>query len=311
MFARAGNGEPFASKRARLGALQHGGGAAQVAAGERRGRGHDLLRRALRNDVAAEAASAGAEIEHIVGVADRVFIVLDDKNGVAEVAKLFQSFNQAIVVALMEADGRLVENVEDAAEARADLRGEANALAFAAGERGGVAVEREVIEADGAQEFKALGNFAANALGDQRFALSELKIDGGRKRAVERQGSEVGDGEAANFDCERFGAQALAAANGAGSGRHETHHVLAIALAARFFHVVAQVGEDAVKAGARRFAFGRAVDEDVLLLRRQIFERRLEIDLVAVGGELDELESGIARRSRGRGRHRAEAWTSR
>ena len=229
MLARAGNGEPLASQRARLGALQHGGGSAQVAAGERCGRGHDLLRRALRDDVAAEAASAGAEIEHIIGMADGFFIVLDDQDGIAQVAEFFQSFNQAVVVALMEADGGLVEDVENAAQARANLRGEANALAFAAGKRGGVAVERKVVEADGAKKFEALGNFAANALGDQGFALSELEVDGRRERAVEREGSEVGDGKSANFDGERLRAQALAAANGAGRGRHEAHHVLAIA----------------------------------------------------------------------------------
>ena len=39
-----------------------------------------------------------------------------------------------------------------------------------------------------------------------------------------------------------------------------------------------------------RFAFGRAVDQDVLLLGGQVFEGTLEVDLVAVGGEVDELE---------------------
>ena len=251
VLARAGDGEPFAGERARLGALQHAGGSGEIAAGERLGAGHDLLGRAFGDDVAAEPAGAGAEIEHIVGVADGVFIVLDDEDGVAEVAQLFEGLDEAIVVALMKADGGLVEHVEHAAEARADLRGEADALAFAAGERGGVAVERKIVEADGAEEFEALDDLAADALGDQRFARSEAEIDGGGERAIERQGGEVGDGEAADLDGQRFRAQALAAADGAGRGRHEAHHVLAIAVAARLFDGVAQVGEDAVEAGAR------------------------------------------------------------
>ena len=169
VLARAGDGEPFAGERARLGALQHGGGAAEVAAGERCGRGHDLFRRAFGDDIAAQAACAGAEIENVVGVADGVFVVLDDQHGVAEVAQFFEGLDQAVVVALVQADGGLVEHVKNAAQARADLRGQADALAFAAGERGGVAVEREVVEADGAEEFEALGDFAANALGDERL----------------------------------------------------------------------------------------------------------------------------------------------
>ncbi len=43
--------------------------------------------RALGDDVAAEAAGAGAEVEHVVGVADGVFVVFDDEDGVAEVAQ--------------------------------------------------------------------------------------------------------------------------------------------------------------------------------------------------------------------------------
>ena len=290
MLARAGDGDPLAGEGARLGALQHAGGAGEIAAGERRGAGHDLLGRALGDDVAAQAAGAGAEVEDIVGVADGVFIVLDDEDGVAEVAELFEGLDEAVVVALMQADGGLVEHVEDAAQARADLGGEADALAFAAGERGGVAVEREIVEADGAEEFEALDDLAADALGDQGFARGEGEIDGGGERAVERQGGEVGDGEAADFDGERLRAQALAAADGAGRGGHEVHHVLAIAVAAGFVDGVAQIGEDAVEAGARRFALGRAVDQDVLLLGRQIFKGSFEVDLVALGGEVDELE---------------------
>ena len=89
---------------------------------------------------------------------------------------------------------------------------------------------------------------------------------------------EVGDGEAVDFDGERLGAQALAAADGAGRGGHEGHHVLAVAVAAGFVDGVAEVVEDAVEAGARGFALGRSVDEDVLLLGRQVFEGLLEVD---------------------------------
>ncbi len=134
---------------------------------------HDLGWGAFGDDVAAQPSCAGAEVEHVVGVADGVFVVLDDENGVAEVAQPFEGLDEAVVVALVQADGGLVEDVEDAAEAGADLGGEADALTFAAGESGGIAIERKVVEADGAEEFKPLLDFSADALGDQRFARSE------------------------------------------------------------------------------------------------------------------------------------------
>ena len=263
-------------------------GAGEIAAGERFGAGHDVGRRALGDDMAAEAAGAGAEVEDIVGVADGVFVVFDDEDGVAEIAQPYESLDEAGVVALVQADGGLVEDVEHAAEARADLRGEADALAFAAGERGGIAIEREIVEADGAEEFEALDDFAADAVGDERFARGEVELIRSGESAIERERGEVGDGEAVDLDGERLGAQALAAAGRAGRGGHEGHHVLAVAVAAGFVDGVAQIVENAVEAGARSFALGRSVDEDVLLLGRQVLEGLLEVDVVAFGGEVDE-----------------------
>ena len=89
-LARAFDGEPFAGERAGRGAMQDAGCAGEIAAGERAGAGHDVCGRAFGDDVAAELAGAGAEIEDIVGVADGVFVVLDDEDGVAEVAQRFE-----------------------------------------------------------------------------------------------------------------------------------------------------------------------------------------------------------------------------
>ena len=248
------DGEPFAGQRARLRALQHGCGSGEIAAGERRRAGHDFSGGTLRDDVAAQPARAGAQVEHVVGVADGVFVVLDDQDGVAQVAQLQQGLDQAHVVALMQADGGLVEDIENAAQPRADLGGEPDALALAAGKRGGIAVQGEVVEADRAEEFEPLDDFAADALGDQRLAGREPEVDGGGEGAVEREGREIGDGEAADLDGQRLGTQAFATADGAGRGGHVIHHVFAVPVAARLFDGVAQESENAVKAGARGFA---------------------------------------------------------
>ncbi len=77
---------------------------------------------------AAVDAGAGADVDDVVGGQDRVLVVLDDDHGVAEVAQVPQRGEQAVVVALVQADGRLVEHVEHAGQAGADLRGEPDAL---------------------------------------------------------------------------------------------------------------------------------------------------------------------------------------
>ena len=45
-----------------------------------------------------------------------------------------------------------------------------------------------------------------------------------------------------------------------------------------------------MKAGARRFVFARAVEQNLLLFWRQLLEGFFQVDLVALRRELDELE---------------------
>src|SRR5262249_33937340 len=147
---------------------EHAALAGQVLTGQRILRGEDVLELSLRDDLAAVRAGAGADVEDVVGGADRVLVVLDDDDRVAEVAQARQRAEQALVVALVQADRRLVEHVHDADQAGADLRSETDALRLAAGQRVGLAVERQVIEADVDEEAQAL----ADLLDDLRRDLA-------------------------------------------------------------------------------------------------------------------------------------------
>ena len=90
----------------------------------------------------------GPEVDDVVGGADRLLVVLDHEHGVAEVAQALERVEQPAVVALVQADRRLVEDVEHADQARADLGRQADALPLAARERAGGAVEGQVVEPD-------------------------------------------------------------------------------------------------------------------------------------------------------------------
>jgi hypothetical protein len=52
----------------------------------------------------------------VVGGAHRLLVVLDDDDGVAEIAKLLERGEEPRVVALVQADRRLVEDVQHADE---------------------------------------------------------------------------------------------------------------------------------------------------------------------------------------------------
>ena len=84
---------------------------------------------------------AGAQVHHVIGGADRILVVLDHDHGVAQIAQALERGEQALVVALVQADRGLIEDVHHPGQARTDLAGQADALRLAARERAGAAIE--------------------------------------------------------------------------------------------------------------------------------------------------------------------------
>ena len=85
-------------------------------------------------------AGAGADVDDVVGQADRVLVVFDHDDGIAQVAQAGKRAQQAFVVALVQADRGFVEHVHHAHQAGADLAGQADALGFAARQAVGLAL---------------------------------------------------------------------------------------------------------------------------------------------------------------------------
>ena len=67
-----------------------------------------VLEGARTQDVPAFGARARPDVDHHIRVANRVFVVFDDDQRVAEIAQRLQGRQQTVVVALMQADRRLV-----------------------------------------------------------------------------------------------------------------------------------------------------------------------------------------------------------
>src|SRR4029078_1237998 len=107
-----------------------------------------------------------ADVEDVVGGTDGVLVVLDHNHRVAEVAQALEGFEQPRIVALVQADAGFVENIKHAGKTGPDLRGEPDALAFAAGQRTRRAREREIVEPDIHQEPEPLADFLEHAHAD-------------------------------------------------------------------------------------------------------------------------------------------------
>ncbi len=155
--------------------------------------GQEVLDGAGDDDLAAVLARAGPDVDHPVGRRDRVLVVLDHDQRVAHVAQPDQRVEQAHVVALVQADGRLVEHVEDADQAGADLRGQPDALGLATGQGGGGAVHGQVVEADVEQEAHAGVDLLDHPLGDVHVAVGQLERGQELGALADRHGRDLGD----------------------------------------------------------------------------------------------------------------------
>ena len=106
----------------------------------------------------------GPSSDDVIGCSNGLLVVLHHNDRIADIAQTAQRLDHLDVVFGMEAKGRLVEHVEHAHQARADLRGQANALSLAAGEGPRPAREAEVIQANAHDEVEPQHQLAHDLL---------------------------------------------------------------------------------------------------------------------------------------------------
>ena len=102
----------------------------------------------------------------MIGRANRLLVVFHDNDRIAEIAKSSQGAEKSLVIALMQSDARLVEHVKNAGQTRADLRGEANTLRFAAGQRPTLAIQGEIAESDLDEKLQSRLDFVQHVVND-------------------------------------------------------------------------------------------------------------------------------------------------
>ena len=92
----------------------------------------DVIDTSCADYISAVHTGSGTNIDDKIGRTHGLLIMLDDDERISQVAQLFQSVQQLAVVALMQADARLVKNVQHTHQARTDLRSQPYALALTA-----------------------------------------------------------------------------------------------------------------------------------------------------------------------------------
>src|SRR5687768_4245977 len=228
---------------------------AEVAAGQGFARVQHLLELTFGHDLAAEPAGARAEIDHVVRGADRILVVLDDDHGVPQIAQALERREQPLVVALVEPDARLVQDVQHADETRPDLGREPDPLHLAARQRGRPAAQREIAEPHVAKETEAVADLLEDRARNvgiesraltrpaERNALEELA------GALDGQLDDVADAAAVHEHCQRFRSQSPPAARLAGAFDHELLERAPNGLTGRLAVPLLDVAQDAFPRG--------------------------------------------------------------
>ncbi|CVG16775.1 Uncharacterised protein [Serratia marcescens] len=277
--------------------------AAEELAGQRVRLRHDVVDGAFRHHLAAVYAGAGADVDHVVGGADGVFVMLHHDHRVAEVAQVDQRFQQALVVALVQADRRLIQYVHHAHQAGADLAGQTDALRFAAGERLRRAGQRQVVQADVHQEFQAIADLFQHFFGDLGALAAELHVLEEGHRMADAQIGDLRQRGVFDEHVARFFAQASAVARGARAVADELRqffaHRAGFGLFIAALHVVQHAFERMTAHGGITaivdvFEFDRlfagAAQHRLLHVGAQGVERRFDIELIVLRQRAQHLE---------------------
>ncbi|MNK90822.1 hypothetical protein D3C87_1108900 [compost metagenome] len=252
-------------------------------------------------------AGAGADVHHVVAGADHVLVVLHHQHRVADVAQMLERADQAVVIALVQADGWLIEHIHHAGQPGTDLGGQPDALGLAAGERVGAALQGQVIQPYVVQEVQPGGDFLDDLVGD--LALGAVQVQGQepRQRVAQRPAVDLVDGPRlvvlAHLHVARLGAQPGALAGRAGLvvlvlGQFLAHRRrIGLAVAALqvrddpLEHVGAHRGAAfLVDIRERNLYLARAVQHHLLDVGGQVFERGVGVEVVERRQALQHLE---------------------
>ena len=137
---------------------------------------NNLFWSASSNNVTTKLTGAGAHVNNVVSCANGIFIVLDNKYGISAVPKLLERLNEAIIISLMQTNGRLVQNVENAHKTSANLSCQANTLGLSTRKRCCCTRKREIVQANVYQELQPCHNLFDNRTCNNLLTISNSQL---------------------------------------------------------------------------------------------------------------------------------------
>jgi hypothetical protein len=82
----------------------------------------------LGNDPTTMLAGQGTDVDQMICSKHNVFVVLHHQNTIANISEILQSTYQPVIIALMQADTRFIQNISNTLQLRSDLGCQADPL---------------------------------------------------------------------------------------------------------------------------------------------------------------------------------------
>ena len=171
-----------------------------------------LFRRTVADHLTAVDARAGTDVKDVVGLADRVLVMFHHDHRIALIPQVFQRGQKPVVVALVQTNRRFVQNIENARQARADLAGQTDTLAFTARQSACIPRQCQILKPHVVQEPKAFANFLQDRAGDFVLLFAQRLWHALRPSVgiLDRHLDHLPHMQAADFHRQRFFPQAVA-----------------------------------------------------------------------------------------------------
>src|SRR5437660_5057802 len=132
--------------------------ASQVLRRERLSAFNHFTSRALKNYFAPELARPRTDVNELVRRQHHFRFVFDNQNGVPDIAEILEYANESRIVARVQANRRLVENVKRADQRSSQVGRKLNSLRFSARQSRSEPVESQVLKTDVDQELQPASN---------------------------------------------------------------------------------------------------------------------------------------------------------
>ena len=247
---------------------------------------------------------ARSNVEHIIRLANSLFVMLNNDDGISLIAKVFERGQKPVIVPLVQADAWLIQHIKHALKPGADLAGKANPLALATRKRARIARQGQIFEPDIIEKPKPFTNFFQDRPGNRQLLFAQLL--GYRvaplKCLFDRHLHHLPGMQARNFHRQSLSPQPIPAAGAAGAVVLIALKFFADPIAVSFAVAALHIGDDTLKAAGhlihppglvvakQDFFLTRSVKKYLLYLFRQVFPFRRGFEVVMFGNRFNRLK---------------------